>query len=60
MIHWVCYKEPELLQDKVLMEKCWASHWDLHPEEKLLLMKDQGWFYQVDPLRLLGLETLRV
>ena len=25
-----------------------------------MLTKDQGWFYQVDPLRVLGLETLRI
>ena len=29
-------------------------------ESNLLLMKDQGWFKNVDPLRLLGLVTLRL
>ena len=42
------------------MEKCWASHWELQKEAILVLMKDQGWFYHLDPLGLLSLETFRV
>ena len=48
-----------MLQDKVIMKKCWASHWELQTEANLVLMKNQGSFYQLDPLRLLGLVTLR-
>ena len=42
------------------MEKFWESHWELKTEENLVVIKYQGWFYQVDPFRLLGLVTLRV
>ena len=42
------------------MEKCWASYWEIQQESNLVLMKDQGCFYQVDTLRVLGLVTLRV
>ena len=50
----------KLVQDKVLMEKCWASHWELHTESNLVLRKYQGWFYKVATLGLQGLATLRV
>ena len=40
------------------MDKFWESYWDLQIEANLVLMKYQGWFYQVDPLRLFGLLTV--
>ena len=54
------HKEKKLVQENLLMEKCWASHTELHTEENLVLMKFQGPFYHVDPLRILGLVTLSV
>ena len=33
VIHYVFNKEHKLLQYKVLMEKCWASHADLQKEK---------------------------
>ena len=59
MIQLVIHKELKLVQDEFLTEKCWASHWELQAEIKLVLMKDQGWFYQEGTLRLIGLVTLR-
>ena len=60
MIHWVCHKELKLLQDKVLMEKCWEEHWELHTKVNLVFIKDQVWFYHVDHLRLIGSVTVRM
>ena len=54
------HKELKLVQDKVIMEECWESHWELQTEANLVLMKDQGWFYKLAPLGLHGLVTLRV
>ena len=59
MIHLVFHKELKLVQDEFLMEKCWESHWELQAEIKLVLMKDQGCFYQEGTLRLIGLVNLR-
>ena len=50
----------KLEQDNVLMEKFRVSHWEPKTEANLVLMKDQVWFYQVDPFSLLGCVTLRV
>ena len=58
MIQWMFHKELSLVQDKVLTDKCWSSHRELHTESSLLFMKNQGWFYQVDPLELLVLVNL--
>ena len=42
------------------MDKCWVSHWYLQIEANLVLMKYQGCYYQMYPLRFLGLFTLSV
>ena len=42
------------------MEKCCASHIELHTEAKLGIMMNQGLFNQVSPLRVLGMVTLKV
>ena len=60
MIHWLFHKDHKLVQEKVLIENCWDAHVEMQKEANLVLMKDQDWFYQVAPLRLLGLITLRV
>ena len=60
MTHWVFHKELKLVQDKVIMEECWESHWELQTETNMMLMKDEGFFYHVDYLRLLGLINLMV
>ena len=54
------HKELKLVQDKVIMEECWESHWELQTEANLVFVKDQGWFYQMDSLRVLFMVTLRV
>ena len=51
--------EMKMVQDKVLLDKCWASNWELHTEANLALIKDKGWYYQVDTLVLLGFLILR-
>ena len=33
---------------------------ELQTEANLVFMKDQGWFYHVDPMRVLDLVTLRL
>ena len=52
------HKELNLVQDKFLVENCWGSHWGFNTEARLVLMNNQGFFYQVDPLGVLGLVTL--
>ena len=47
-----------MVQYKLLMEKCWASHWEIHAEDNLALMQYQDWFYQDTILGLLGLVIL--
>ena len=49
MIHWVCHKELKLLQDKVLMEKCWEEHWELHKKGKLGVYKGSGMVLSCGP-----------
>ena len=42
------------------MEKCWESHIQLQTEAKLVFIKDQGWLYQMYPLRVIELIALIV
>ena len=56
----VFHEELKWVKYKVLMKKCWASHWGMQTEANLVLIKDQVWFYQVDLLRLLGIVAMRV
>ena len=42
------------------MDNFWTSNWGLKTEANLVMMRDQVWFYQVDPLSLLGLANFVV
>ena len=44
------HKKLNLVQYKVLTDKYWELHWQFQTKSSLVLMKDQGWFYQVDNL----------
>ena len=59
-MNWVFHKEHKLVQDKVLMNKCWELHTDMKTEVNPVMMNHQGWLYQVESLRVLRLVTLRV
>ena len=47
------------MQDKVIMEECWESHWELQTEANLVLMKDQVCFYQVASFELTWVVNLK-
>ena len=42
------------------MLKCWVSHLELYTEDNLGIIKDQGKYYKVTIVRVLGMERLRM
>ena len=58
MIHWVFHKEHKLVEEKVLIVKCWML--EMQTEVNLGLSKEQIWYLQMDPLRMSKIKTLRV
>ena len=40
------------------MFKCWVPHLELHTEENVGVVKDQGGFYQISPLKVRVMATV--